>query len=191
MKNLSIILLLSLTFSCSYFNHKTVNVAINSNPTGASIIIDGVNYGTTPANITIQPKNYQVTLFKNNYSGKINLETWTAIRKNRGDGIRCFADAMGTMFILPGLAFFSGNCADFKKEEYFVNLSPLVGNSKNYYNNQQTAPNQPNLQNNFQKNSSNQENYYSNEQLQPHQESQFYNQPLTVQPQDLELSNGW
>lgn len=113
------IALLFFNASCSYFNHETVPVKISSNPQGATIIIEGVSYGQTPQNIRLVPKNYQVTLLKENYGAtQINLDSWVSVRREKNDGIRCALDAFGTPLLLPAMSFFSGKCLDFKKAEY-------------------------------------------------------------------------
>ncbi len=116
--------MLPLLASCAFmFNEKTVDVSFASNPQGADIIIDGRNYGKTPATIKLEPKNYVAILNKEGYgSTQVALESWQAIRTKKGDGGRCLADAMGTILVLPVFSYWSVYCRDFKQPEYFVNI---------------------------------------------------------------------
>ena len=62
-QKISLCLLLAFSSSCAMlFNDKTVDVSINSNPTGADIFIDGKSYGKTPANLKLEPKNQMVVI---------------------------------------------------------------------------------------------------------------------------------
>ena len=51
-------LLLFCTFSCAFFNSKTRDISINSNPTNAQIIINGQSHGYTPAVLNLPVKEY-------------------------------------------------------------------------------------------------------------------------------------
>ncbi len=128
LKNIFVATALYLLSSCAYMmNSKTVDVAISSNPTGADIVIDGKNYGRTPATINIEPKNYNVVLTKEGYgSAQIKLESWQAIRRKEDEGNRCVADAVGSMLIVPIFSYWSVYCRDFKEPEYSVNI-PYLG----------------------------------------------------------------
>lgn len=132
MKNICKILIIGallLESSCAMmFNSKEVEVAINSNPSGAYIYIDGQNYGKTPATLYIEPKNYQVTLSKPGYgSTQIQLDTWQAIRRKQGDGSRCVADLLGSMLVVPFYSvMWSVYCRDFKQPEYSGTI-PYLG----------------------------------------------------------------
>lgn len=124
-KILAALAILSLLDSCAFlFNGKNVEVAINSNPQGADVIIEGRSYGRTPAVINIEPKNYIATLTKEGYgSTQIKLETWQAVRSSKnGDGGRCVADAVGSLLVLPAFSFMSVYCRDFKQSEYFAEI---------------------------------------------------------------------
>ena len=56
------IALVSLAACGALFNGGPANVAFNSNPSGAKILIDGAERGTTPATIALaKNKNYSVT----------------------------------------------------------------------------------------------------------------------------------
>jgi hypothetical protein len=161
-------LILIITTSCSFFNKDKVAIKINSNPSGANIIINGQNYGTTPAQINIEPKDHQISIIKDNYNpSTIKLETWVGIRKDRNDGIRCFADAFGSFLVIPAISFFSGKCLDFKKHEYNVNLTPNIGNY-GYGNNIKDLP--PNNNQEIQQYQE-QQRYYNSQQ---HQQIQNY-----------------
>ena len=129
-KNISLVITLCLLSSCAFlFNGKNVDVTINSNPAGADIMIDGKNYGRTPATISIEPKNYTVVLTKEGYgSTQLKLESWQAIRRKEGEGSRCLADAVGSMLVLPVFSYWSVYCRDFKEAEYSANI-PYLGSA--------------------------------------------------------------
>lgn len=127
MKNLFLASLLFLVSSCAMiFNDKEVDVFIDSNPQGANVFIDGKNYGKTPLNLRIEPKNYTLTLTKDGYgSTQLQMEKYTALRNGK-----CLADAMGTMFVIPYYSYYwSGYCDDFKEKRYFGAIQPQ---GKNY-----------------------------------------------------------
>lgn len=141
-----ILIIASLFFlsSCAaIFNKKEVDLSINSNPSGAQIIIGGANYGTTPATFKITPDKYTVTLVKQGYgSTDIRLETWQSLRRNTGEQVSCFMDAMGSLLIFPFISFSSVYCRDFKPSEYSVSIpangsgsayTPTSGTSNRYY----------------------------------------------------------
>jgi len=143
MKNLFLIAFLCLISSCAFLlNDKTVDVAINSNPAGADIVIDGRSYGRTPATLILEPKSYTVVVTKEGYgSAQIKLEAWQAIRRKNGEGGRCVADALGTMLIVPAFSFLSVYCRDFKESEYLVNI-PYLGAASSQGGASQTLQNQ-------------------------------------------------
>ncbi len=185
------IALLFFNASCSYFNNETVPVKISSNPQGATIIIEGVSYGQTPQNIRLVPKNYQVTLLKENYGAtQINLDTWVSVRKERNDGIRCALDAFGTPLLLPAISFFSGKCLDFKKGEYRAEIAynPSSISGRIFDQNKQQIDNQINdnyqaLQNNY--NQLRNQQAISGSRPYPNPYQQQFNQPS----QEQNLSN--
>ena len=111
--------------SCSFLNDKAVKVPFTSNPSGASVYIDGQYRGQTPTSIKLVPdKNYKATIVKRGYgSSNIDLESWYSVRGGRGgDNTRCVLDALGIMLVIPAFGFYSTNCRDFKKSEYNVNI---------------------------------------------------------------------
>ncbi len=112
--------------SCSFFNEKYVMLPIKSNPTGADIYIDGRHYGQTPMAVQLIPdRDYAATVTKQGYgTSSFSLETFRSVRENRGgkDMVRCVADALGTMLVIPAAGFLSVHCKDFKQKEYFVNI---------------------------------------------------------------------
>ncbi len=130
---LSLGVFLIFTSSCAFFNDRVVSVAINSNPTGADIFIEGQNYGRTPAVLTIEPKNYTVVLNKEGYgSAQLNLSTWGTIRTDTfgnttADGTRCLLDSVSVIFFFN---VFTSKCADFKQKEYNVNIPNLASSGK-------------------------------------------------------------
>lgn len=128
--NLALIYFLS---SCSFFNHKTVELSIDSSPRGAEIYINQQFYGNTPALIKIEPKNHIVSLNLNGYGGS-SFQTpvfWGSIRTNadgsiNADGVRCLLDLVSVVFSFQA---YSGKCADFKQKQYKISIP------KNYFYN--------------------------------------------------------
>lgn len=120
--------------SCAYLmNSKEVEVAIESSPPGADIIIEGRNYGKTPKRIKIIPQNHTAILTKEGYgSASIELETWQAVREDKAEGGRCLADALGSMFIVPAFSYWSVYCRDFKEKKYSVTI-PYTGGPQGSY----------------------------------------------------------
>ena len=121
-------LLLFCTFSCAFFNSKTRDISINSNPTNAQIIINGQSHGYTPAVLNLPVKEYNITLVKPNY-GSANFTTpiwWgtfpTDIYGSRtANGTRCMLD---TILIVPTVieVFFTSHCADFKPKVHNITI---------------------------------------------------------------------
>ena len=141
-KNVFYAFLIFTVSSCAFFNDKEVSLPIKSNPSGASIYIDGQYFGQTPAQVRLIPdKNYKATIAKKGYgSSNISLESWVSAREKRGgaDMARCFLDMAGVMLVVPIVSFMSVHCRDFKQKEYLVNLvgdpnqvSGLGGNGYN------------------------------------------------------------
>ncbi len=134
---IAILALASLASSCSFFNDKTVDVAINSTPPGADVFIEGKNYGRTPLILNIEPKPYNVALVKEGYgTANLNMEIWwgtirTTIDGERtGDGTRCFLDMMTLVFSFN--MYNATRCGDFKEKTYNVVIprsSNFAGNS--------------------------------------------------------------
>lgn len=122
-----------LSTSCAMlFNKKTVDVPVSSSPPGANIYINGKNYGTTPRIITLEPKEtkYRMDLIKEGYGAtSLEMNTWVSLRRTTGDTLRCLADSLGTMLVIPAASFFSIYCRDFKEKEYFAQLPNLTGAS--------------------------------------------------------------
>lgn len=125
MKFLIIGLVFILT-SCSFFNNKTADLAIASNPSGATIIIQNQIYGQTPAILKLKPGDYEVSLLKNGYgSAKFRTQFWLGtIRtdindKITADGNRCLLDMLSIVFFFNA---FTEYCSDFKQKNYQVNL---------------------------------------------------------------------
>lgn len=143
MKNLiklSSVIALILINACSFANKSTVTVPITSNPPGANVIIDGRNYGQTPAFVELKPsKNYKATIMKDGYtSATIDMETWWSVRNGEGaDGGRCVADSLP--FAIPYFIvalFAPEKCASFKEDNYYVDLTlNKIPNSQSYNNN--------------------------------------------------------
>ncbi len=113
--------------ACSFANKSTVTVPINSNPPGATVMIDGRNYGQTPAFVELKPsKNYLATISKRGYgSVNVNMETWYSVRDGQGaDGGRCMMDlpVLGIPYFIV-LLFAPEKCSSFKQSDYFVDLA--------------------------------------------------------------------
>ena len=131
--------MLEMTASCAFFNDKTVDLSIGSNPPGADIFIEGRNYGKTPATINVEPKDYTVTLTKEGY-GSSNFNTpiwWGTLRTDvsgtrTGDGTRCMLDMMSVIFFFN--SYNSTRCGDFKQKQYFITI-PNTGNPASSNNN--------------------------------------------------------
>lgn len=124
-RNAALVALVAFASSCSFFNDKTVEVAINSTPSGADVFIEGKNYGRTPLTLNINPKPYNAVLVKEGYgSANLNMEIWygtirTTIDGDRtSDGTRCFLDMMTVIFSFN--AWNSDRCGDFKEKTYNV-----------------------------------------------------------------------
>ncbi|MES2678127.1 MAG: PEGA domain-containing protein [Pseudomonadota bacterium] len=147
--------------SCSFANKSTVTVPINSNPPGADVVIDGKNFGQTPAFVELAPnKNYKATISKRGYgSANIDMETWYSIREGEsGDGKRCLADSVAVLPIMMILLFAPEKCGSFKQSDYFVDISggrsagaqevnalenqSQINNQNNYYQNYQQSGSQ-------------------------------------------------
>ncbi len=166
--------------SCSFANKSTVTVPINSNPSGANIVIDGKNFGQTPAFVELTPnKNYKATLSKDGYgSTNIDMETWYSLRSGSGaDGSRCMADVGA--FVLPYfivLMFAPEKCGSFKKSDYFVDFSSgmISGQNPNMSASNQNQVNNVQMINN--NSSQYQTNSYQNPQGSLQQGSQYRTQ---------------
>jgi hypothetical protein len=141
MKKMFSLLLLFCTFSCAFFNNKSRDIAINSNPTNAQIIIDGQSHGYTPAILNLPVKEYNITLVKPNY-GSANFNTpiwWGTFPTNiygstTANGVRCMLDSAVV------ITFFTGHCADFKQKVHNItinnnqqNINPPQTTLKRYY----------------------------------------------------------
>jgi len=168
--------------SCSFANKSTVTVPINSNPPGATVMIDGKNYGQTPAFVELKPsKNYKATISKRGYgSTSINMDTWYSMRGGKGgDGGRCMADVGA--FILPYfivLLFAPEKCGSFKQDDYFVDLSggkPIMSNDFEPQSSNQNSPygQQNSQQNPYGQTQYQNNNYYGN---QPQSQNNGYGQ---------------
>lgn len=137
LRAIALLALISLASSCSFFNDRTVEVAINSTPSGADVFIEGKNYGRTPLTLNIEPKPYQAVLIKEGYgSTNLNMQIWygtirTTIDGERtSDGTRCFLDMMTLIFSFN--AWNPTRCGDFKEKTYNVTIprgNSFAGNS--------------------------------------------------------------
>ncbi len=162
--------------SCSFANKSTVTVPVNSNPPGASVTIDGRNYGQTPAFVELKPnKNYKATISKTGYgSANIDMETWYSVRDGEsGDGKRCLADSVAVLPIMMILLFAPEKCGSFKQSDYFVDLA-----GGKQIMPEDLAP-QSNNQNQYQMNNS---NYYGNGYYQQQGQAPYYSGQTNGQP---------
>ncbi len=175
--------------ACSFANKSTVLVPINSNPPGATVFIDGKNFGQTPAFAELTPnKNYKATISKQGYgSANIDMETWYSLRgMDNDDGKRCAADVAALIvpyFVV--LMFAPEKCASFKQGDYFVDLaggrpiraeentSLMNGQINNGYNQQQNVQNQMN--NVYGGQQQNGQNQMNNGYIQPQPQRQYQN----------------
>ncbi len=128
--------LITLSSSCSFFNSNTVEVAINSTPSGADVFIEGKNYGRTPLVMNIQPKPYNAVVVKEGYgSTNLNMDIWYGtIRTNvdgekTADGSRCLLDMMTLIFSFN--AWNAERCGDFKQKTYEVIIPRSASFGKN------------------------------------------------------------
>lgn len=130
LKKLFIVTLLFVCSSCALmFNDKKAPVKINSNPPGANIIIEGRNYGTTPALLSLEARPYNVSLLKEGYgSANFKMDVWQGMEEG-GDGKRCLADMIGFIFVVTFYsAYFSDECKAFKEEEYNIEIPYTASN---------------------------------------------------------------
>ena len=58
--------------ACSSGESKSFEMKIESNPSGAEVLLDGKKLGITPMTVTIEglAKNYQIKIIKNGYKSK-------------------------------------------------------------------------------------------------------------------------
>ena len=135
LKKFIILALIPFAASCAFINERTVEIGINSNPYGADIIIEGKNYGKTPAVLKIEPKAYTVNLVKEGY-GSTNFKTeiwWGTVRTDvngtrTGDGNRCFLDMMTVVFSFN--AYNAAKCGDFKQKQYSITIPQTANLSR-------------------------------------------------------------
>jgi len=142
MKFLQKTILLAALFSassCAFFNSRTVDLAIDSNPSGANILIEGRSYGVTPTTLKIEPKAYDITLNKTGY-GSTNFKTeiwWGTVRTDVNgnqttDGTRCILDMLSLVFSFN--AYNAAKCGDFKQKQYFITIPQTQNIGYNYSN---------------------------------------------------------
>jgi hypothetical protein len=128
--NFKIIVTLIIVFnlaSCAYLSKDTVDITIASDPTGAKIFIDNVDYGTTNSEIKLVPNHsYNLRIVKDGYRPvEMTMDTQFTFRKGRTrEYNRCIADAIGSIFILPIYSLNSVRCRDFTKILYSADLEP-------------------------------------------------------------------
>jgi hypothetical protein len=168
--------------SCSFFNKKTVELAIDSSPRGAEIYINDQYKGETPTIINIPPQENFVTLNKRGY-GTASFKTpifMGSIRTKadgsiNADGVRCLLDMASVIFSFHA---YTGKCADFKEKQHKINIPNNYssnsfyqsdhgyGSTKNYDDNYQTQnqlDNDPIIDNG--KSPSNVINYYYDQEM--------------------------
>ncbi len=136
--------------SCAMISgDKNDSVSISSQPSGAEIVIGGMNYGKTPATIKIEAKNQKAVLIKEGYgSSELNLETIVSMKTGA-----CAADSLTAIFIVPLYSLlFSGNCSEFKQKEYFVNILPSQNSGSRFGRGDRDTSNYYDQQNNYNQN---------------------------------------
>ena len=130
MKKILLICCLISLSSCSFFNKKTVELGIDSFPSGAEIYINDQYKGETPTIINIPPKENFITLNKRGY-GTASFKTpifFGAIRTKadgsiNADGVRCLLDMTSVIFSFHA---YTGRCADFKEKQYKNKVLPII-----------------------------------------------------------------
>ena len=140
MKKIPLICCLIYLSSCSFFNKKTVELGIDSFPSGAEIYINDQYKGETPTIINIPPKENFITLNKKGY-GTASFKTpifFGAIRTKadgsiNADGVRCLLDMTSVIFSFHA---YTGRCADFKEKQYKINI-PNNYSSNSFYQSEQ------------------------------------------------------
>ncbi len=125
LRTIAALALIPLASSCSFFNGKTVDVAINSTPSGADVFIEGRNYGRTPLTLNLEPKPRTAVLVKEGYgTANLNMEIWwgtirtTVDGERTADGTRCFLDMMSLVFSFN--MYNAVRCGDYKEKSYNV-----------------------------------------------------------------------
>jgi hypothetical protein len=139
--------------SCSFFNKKTVELGIDSSPSGAEIYINDQYKGETPAIINIPPQENFVTLNKRGY-GTTSFKTpifMGAIRTKadgsiNADGVRCLLDMASVIFSFHA---YTGKCADFKEKQHKINI-PNNRSSNSFYQNDRSYGSPKNYDDNYQ-----------------------------------------
>ena len=114
--------------SCALRNQPTVIITVDSEPSGAKILIDGIYYGDTAKEVRLIPdKNYHLRLVKDGYQViDYEMETKLTLRKNRQEeNNRCKADLIGSVLIFPIIGLKSLYCRDFTKELYSFELTQI------------------------------------------------------------------
>ena len=139
--------------SCSFFNKKTVELAIDSFPRGAEIYINDQYKGETPTIINIPPQENFVTLNKRGY-GTASFKTpifMGSIRTKAdgsidADGVRCLLDMASVIFSFHA---YTGKCADFKEKQHKINI-PNNYSSNSFYQNEKGYGSAINYDDNYQ-----------------------------------------
>ncbi len=123
-KALSLIIIFA-TSSCAFKNKESVFIAIDSDPVGAKIYIDGKYMGDTVKELSLVPsKDYNLRLVKDGYKTiDYTMKTSFTMRKRRyAEHRRCRTDLIGSVFLLPIIGLKSAHCRDFEKEIYYFDL---------------------------------------------------------------------
>lgn len=149
-----IVFLLTLNASCSFLNSRSVTVLIDSDPTNAKIYIDEQYFGQTPKEISLVPdRSYQLHIVKDGHLPKsLTMETERSFREGTNydsrDSKRCKLDRIGSILIIPFLAYDSVYCRNFTTNRYLLELNnnasenqsnqipqgaPIPSSNHNYY----------------------------------------------------------
>ena len=110
-----------------FFDKKEVNISFNTYPDGASVWLNGKNFGKTPITTNLIPNGYyDVVFIKDGYSTKefrIN-----PIYSRNGF---CKADTMGSFLIIPLFSAFSTYCRTFPDRNIFKPLDKVTRGNVN------------------------------------------------------------
>ncbi len=113
--------------ACSFKNKNTVNIFVDSTPSGSELIIDGKKYGTTPATLSIIPSGkYKILIQNSNHKDyEFDIVSKLGPRSDPAENIRCLVDASTSFLIVPMVSLYSSKCRDFDQKSYHIILQKL------------------------------------------------------------------
>lgn len=144
-----ILVLVIFLSNCSRMNRDTVNVFIDSDPSGSDVYINDQYYGQTPTIAEVVPdKDYQLVVKKNGFISKsITMESAYSLRKgaryDTPDYKRCVLDTIGSFLIFPYFSLHSVKCRNFTQNRYVLHLDDAPPSQPAF--NQGTATNPASL----------------------------------------------